>query len=591
MRGMATPRAEHGSRTTLESHLGPALAASLQRARRIVAARPLRLVERRDGSLPDAVQDAGAAAAEGRLVLAGGLTANDASTRSVVIAGRRRGVLPVAQHDAPAVALGGLVYVFGGGDGTRQLDHILRVNPVTGIVTEVGRLPAASSDAAAASVGATAYVVGGYTGVRWLNTVVAYRAGHAARIVAHLPMPVRYAAVASVDGLVVIAGGSLPDGTASRAIYRFDPRHATLQRLGSLPRPTTHAAAAALAGRVVVIGGRGAALTARTASIEAIDPRTGQTVPAGHLREAASDLAAVTVGGRIELAGGATAGLRAEQPLEHRRCHRPADVPHRGSRRRRRAAAARHAVLRPAHAVRRQRPRQQPHAARPAHRPAARGAIPVSDPYNLYFTPDGRSAIVVAETHAQLDFNAGGTMLLAGCEFSGELVAVSLKGPRVTRVVRLPGGGMPQDVKPSPDGRTFYVADMGRGGVWLIDARTLRVRGFRATGAGAHGLYVSRDARFLYVTNRVAGTVSVLRFATRRVASTWRIPDGPPDMGGASADGKTLWLSGRYRSEVYAIDTRTGRLKRRIHVGAGPHGLCVWPQPGRYSLGRTGVLR
>ena len=52
-----------------------------------------------------------------------------------------------------------------------------------------------------------------------------------------------------------------------------------------------------------------------------------------------------------------------------------------------------------------------------------------------------------------------------------------------------------------------------------------------------------------------------------------------------------LWLTGRYDAEVYAISTRTGRLLARIPVGRGPHGLCVWPQPGRHSLGHTGILR
>jgi YVTN family beta-propeller protein len=62
-------------------------------------------------------------------------------------------------------------------------------------------------------------------------------------------------------------------------------------------------------------------------------------------------------------------------------------------------------------------------------------------------------------------------------------------------------------------------------------------------------------------------------------------------MGGISADGRTLWLSGRYDNVVYAIDTTTGKLIRTIRVGVQPHGLCVWPQPGRYSLGHTGILR
>ena len=150
---------------------------------------------------------------------------------------------------------------------------------------------------------------------------------------------------------------------------------------------------------------------------------------------------------------------------------------------------------------------------------------------------------------------------------------------------------MPQDVKLSPDGRTFYVADMMAGGVWEIDSARFAVTGFLPTGRGAHGLYPSRDATRLYVSNRAAGTVSVVSFATQRVVATWRIPGGSPDMGGVSADGRVLWLSGRYSAEVYAIDTRTGRLLARIPVGSGPHGLCVWPQPGRYSLGHTGILR
>ena len=94
------------------------------------------------------------------------------------------------------------------------------------------------------------------------------------------------------------------------------------------------------------------------------------------------------------------------------------------------------------------------------------------------------------------------------------------------------------------------------------------------------------------MSNRGDGSISVLSFASRKVVRTWRLPGGgSPDMGGVSADGKVLWLSGRYNRVVYAISTRDGTLLARIPVGAGPHGLCVWPQPGRYSLGHTGILR
>ncbi len=243
--------------------------------------------------------------------------------------------------------------------------------------------------------------------------------------------------------------------------------------------------------------------------------------------------------------------------------------------------------------------------------------IPVLDPYNLYFAPDGRRAIVVAEAHRELDFRDPVTMrlrhalripacvgidhmdytfdgryALASCEFAGRLVVVDLAREIVTRTIDLAASAMPQDVKLSPDGRTFYVADMARGGVWLVDARRMRKAGFLVTGAGAHGLYPSRDGRVLYVSNRGAGSVTLISFARRRRLRTWRLPGGgSPDMGGVSADGRVLWLSGRYDGVVYAISTRTGRLLRRIPVGAGPHGLCVWPQPGRYSIGHTGILR
>jgi DNA-binding beta-propeller fold protein YncE len=243
--------------------------------------------------------------------------------------------------------------------------------------------------------------------------------------------------------------------------------------------------------------------------------------------------------------------------------------------------------------------------------------VAVRDPYNLYFTADGTRAIVVAEAlhtldfrdaHSMrllhslvipqcagidhMDFTADGTRALASCEFAGRMVVVDLVHERVLQTVPLRTGAMPQDVKLSPDGRTFYVADMMGGGVWLIDAHTMRTLRFEPTGVGAHGLYPSRDARSLYVSNREEGSISVISFRTRRPVAKWRIPGGgSPDMGGVSADGRVLWLSGRYNSEVYAISTLTGKLLHRIPVGNGPHGLCVWPQPGRYSIGHTGILR
>ena len=151
---------------------------------------------------------------------------------------------------------------------------------------------------------------------------------------------------------------------------------------------------------------------------------------------------------------------------------------------------------------------------------------------------------------------------------------------------------MPQDVRSSPDGSIFYVADMMANGVYLIDPYEFKQVGFIPTGKGAHGIAISRDARLMYVSNRAEGSVSVIDFATRKPVAKWEIPGGgSPDMGGLSIDGGTLWLSGRYNREVYAFDTRDGHLLARIKVGKGPHGLAVYPQPGRYSLGHNGNFR
>jgi DNA-binding beta-propeller fold protein YncE len=243
--------------------------------------------------------------------------------------------------------------------------------------------------------------------------------------------------------------------------------------------------------------------------------------------------------------------------------------------------------------------------------------IPVTDPYNMYFTPDGKYAIVVAERFARLDFrdphsfklhkalhvpcvgvdhmdfSADGDSLVASCEFSGQVVRVDLKTQTVSGVLALNGGNAkPQDVKIDPAGKHYYVADMIRGGIYEIDADTFTVTKFIPTGKGAHGLYVTRDSKTMIVTNRDAGSISLLDFATDAVRTTWPIPGGgSPDMGGISADGRLLWVSGRYNGQVYVFDIATGTLLHRITVGSGPHGLAVYPQPGNYSLGHTGIFR
>ncbi len=276
-------------------------------------------------------------------------------------------------------------------------------------------------------------------------------------------------------------------------------------------------------------------------------------------------------------------------------------------------------------------------------------AIPVDDPYNVYFSPDGKSAIVVAEAKHRLDFRSPKTMelqysidvpecgginhadfsidgryALFTCEFKGTVAKVDMVNRSVVGYLKLkmpatrfkdspaldgPGAseictstkGMPQDIRISPDGKRFYIADMDADGVHVVDGESFKEVGFIATGLGAHGLYPSRDGKQLYVANRGThkihgarkgrGGVTVIDFATEKVVAQWPVPGGgSPDMGNVSADGKSLWLAGRFDDVVYRFDTSNGAVAK-VKVGAEPHGLTVWPLPGRYSVGHTGNLR
>jgi YVTN family beta-propeller protein len=242
--------------------------------------------------------------------------------------------------------------------------------------------------------------------------------------------------------------------------------------------------------------------------------------------------------------------------------------------------------------------------------------IPVQDPYNLYFSPDGKYALVMAERDMQIDvrdpttwelvksievphpgvnhadFSADGTTMIASCEFSGWVVRIDLATLELTGEVEV--GGEPIDVRVAPDGATFYVANHVKdgGGVSIVDPATMTETAFIPTAQGAHGLYPSRDGKQLYVTNRGAGSVTVIDFATRAPVATWTIDGGgSPDMGGVSADGSQFWVSGRYDDVVYVFDTANGGVLAKIPVGHGPHGLAVFPQPGKVSLGHTGNYR
>ncbi|GAA2624157.1 hypothetical protein GCM10010411_70770 [Actinomadura fulvescens] len=232
----------------------------------------------------------------------------------------------------------------------------------------------------------------------------------------------------------------------------------------------------------------------------------------------------------------------------------------------------------------------------------------------LYFTPDGGEALVLTGRPGRIelrdpltmrsrgrmrlpcdgaehaDFSVTGTFMVASCTPSGRLVRVDPALREVTGTLELPRGSAPGSVRLAPDGRSFYVADSAKGGVWVIDALAFTVRRFMPTRPGAYGLTFSRDARRLFVLG--TGTLSAIDLAARRVAAHWRLPGGgSPEPGGISSDGTALWLCEPRTGVVYAMSTRTGRLVHTARVGGVPQGMIVYPQPGRHSLGGTSIYR
>ena len=240
-------------------------------------------------------------------------------------------------------------------------------------------------------------------------------------------------------------------------------------------------------------------------------------------------------------------------------------------------------------------------------------------PYNLFFTPDGSKAIVVADYLGidmvadnglyfydretwelikfvqvpwpgvnHLDFSPDGSYLMVTTESAGAVVKIDTTSLEILGTVDV--GGSPLDIRLGPDGDVFYVANQGTHGVDIIDAEAMEAIGFIPTSNGAHAFAFSRDASRLFVTNRLDNTISVIDLASNSVVDTWE-GGGSPDMATVSPDGSQLWISNRFHGTVTVFDPETGEQLANIATGGNPHGLTYWPQPGSMSLGHNGNMR
>jgi YVTN family beta-propeller protein len=574
------------------------------------------------GSLARPVHDAAAAMISGKLfVFAGGagigsdaVQAFDPATGTGSVVGH----LPVALSDLAAAQVGDVTYLVGGYDGTRPRSEIYATTDGTTFST-VGHLPVGLRYPAVTELGGRLVIAGGLASSGPVNDVYTFDpSSGATTLMAHLPAPVAHAAAFTLGGRIYVVGGRDAADTALAGASEIDPTTGHVEAEPPLAQPVADAAVAA-GRRTLLIGGWN---TSTSSKVLLASLRTETATPAS-LGNAGS--ASHQGGGNVYAAiaskrfrpsvvndptfvyvpNGVPGTVEVIDPKTFR-IVRTIDLGYRSF---------------PEHVTPSWNMRwlyvdvdgsNELAVIDPRTGKLARIIHGVEHPYNLYFTPDGSKAIDVAEYYDRLDFmdpntwklikpltmpcngpdhldfSADGSYLLIGCEFDGTVVKVALKTMTVVGTIHV--GGLPVDVKLSPNGKVFFIANQGLGGVSVVDPVSMKVRRFIPTGNGAHGMAVSRDTTKLYVTNRLAGTISVIDFSTRKVVHTWNV-GGSPDMVQVSPDGSQIWVSNRYGTTVEAISTMDGHVIRRIEVGGDPHGLAYFPQPGRFSLGHNGVYR
>ena len=222
----------------------------------------------------------------------------------------------------------------------------------------------------------------------------------------------------------------------------------------------------------------------------------------------------------------------------------------------------------------------------------------IIDPYHLRFSPDmkwfvtagnrlnhvdiyrwdGKEPKLVkripsGKTPSHIWIDAKSTTAYVTMQDSDELVAVDL----ATQTIRwrVPTGPMPADIFGIHDGKTLLVGLTGSDGVQVFDVAAAQPKpvGKILTGKGAHAFRSAGDGRSVFVSNRVANSISRIDLQTLQVVDTYPVPGGPDCMD-VSADGKTLYVTSRWAKKLSVVDLAAHKVVRQVPVGRSPHG--VW---------------
>jgi hypothetical protein len=217
-------------------------------------------------SLPNAQHDAQAAKLDGQVYVFGGgqfsqydhiLAFNPASGAVTTT-----GALPRAASDVAVAAGGGTAYIVGGFDGVNWLDTVLAYSP-GGAVRVLAHLPVALRYAAAAVVDGELLVAGGSTETGVSKAIYKIDPASAAvSTLGHLPSGVTHAAAGVLGHTMYLVGGRgdlVSDRTAN--VLAIDALTGKVRKAGRLPQPLSDAAVVSLPGRLIVAGGVSAAGT------------------------------------------------------------------------------------------------------------------------------------------------------------------------------------------------------------------------------------------------------------------------------------------------------------------------------------------
>ena len=222
----------------------------------------------------------------------------------------------------------------------------------------------------------------------------------------------------------------------------------------------------------------------------------------------------------------------------------------------------------------------------------------IVDPYQLRFSPDMKWFVTVANRLNHVDFyrwdgkdftlvkrvpssktpshlwiDSKSTTVYASMQDSDELVAFDLNTQAIKW--RIKTGPMPADVYLTADDKTLLLGLTGSDGVEVYDVsgKEPRLSKKIPTGKGAHAFRAAGDDRHVYVSNRVANTISKIDLQTLKAVTSYAAPGGPDCMD-VSADGRLIYVTSRWAKKLSVIDTQTGQLVRQVNVGKSPHG--VW---------------